>query len=96
MNKLIFDMNLLSKYNVLSNFCLKQREAWMEQNHLFITGEFCKYGDMSDYLGKLEDNNFIFTDQFYWDLIFEMICVSYFIFYDFRELSMSMSVVICI
>lgn len=80
MNKLIYDMNLLSKYNTLSIFCLKQKEAWMEQNHLFIAGDFCKYGDMYDYLGKLEDNNFIFTDQFYWDLIFEMICVSSYIF----------------
>lgn len=47
----------------------------MEEGHLLIKQEYCKYGDLLDFLEKLEENNFSFTPEFYWDIIFEMICV---------------------
>jgi hypothetical protein len=78
--------------NNFSNFCLKLKESWMEEHHLYITQEYCKYGDLLDYLEKIEkfenknnlksysktNNNvncLVFNETFYWDLIFEMICV---------------------
>lgn len=66
-----------------SQFCVSYKAAWMDldgnnnsqlENHLFITQEFCKYGDLLDYLEKVEESGFIFTEDFYWDLIFEMMC----------------------
>jgi serine/threonine protein kinase len=66
-----------------SQFCVSYKEAWMDldgnnnsltENHLFITQEFCKYGDLLDYLEKVEESGFKFTEEFYWDLIFEMMC----------------------
>lgn len=71
-NKLIYDLNLLSKYNISSMFCLKLKESWMENNSLYLVTEFCKFGDLLNYLETLEKYNFNFTEAFYWDLIFEM------------------------
>jgi len=73
---LIIDMSILSNYNNLPNFVVKYKEAWMEEDLLFIKQEFCKYGDLLDFLQTLEKNEFNFTANFYWDIIFQMICVN--------------------
>jgi serine/threonine protein kinase len=74
MNQLIFDLNLLSKYNIYSQFCVRYREAWVEDFHLYIKQDYCKHGDILDLLEKLYHAGFNLTEQFYWDLIFEMLC----------------------
>ncbi len=65
-------------FNPYSSFCLKSLEAWKEENNIFIKQEYCPYGDLLDYLQLLEINNYQFTNQFYWDLVFEMLCVNIF------------------
>ena len=62
-------------FNPYSNFCLKAYEAWKEDHSIFIKQEFCPYGDLLDYLQKLELNKINLCNEFYWDLIFEMLCV---------------------
>lgn len=68
-------------------FCIKYINYWIENKNLninkedrnyikkniYILTEYYKKGDVLDYLFQLEKNNFIFTPNFYWDLIFEMI-----------------------
>lgn len=68
-------------------FCIKYLDFWIENENydllnedinygnknLYILLEYYKYGDILDYLEKLEKNNFKFTNDFYWDMIFEMI-----------------------
>jgi serine/threonine protein kinase len=68
---------MLVKFNNLSMFVVKYKEAWVEEGLLLITQEYCKYGDLLDFLQNLEDNNFVFNADFYWDIIFQMISVSY-------------------
>jgi hypothetical protein len=43
MNKLIDDLNLLRKFNLFSNFCINYREAWLEDNIIFIKQDYCEY-----------------------------------------------------
>lgn len=45
-----------------------------EQKHLFIRTDYYSNGDLLDYLSKQERENFAFTPDFYWDIIFEMLC----------------------
>jgi serine/threonine protein kinase len=73
-NQIIFDFNLLNMFNNYSQFCVRYREAWIEDSHLYVMQDYCKYGDILDLLEKLYQANYIFTEQFYWDLIFEMLC----------------------
>ncbi len=84
-NQAKFFINDISNYynDILSKFCVKYFESWMEEelfdnsgteNHLFITQEYCHNGDMLDYLEKIENAKLQFTENFYWDLIFEMMC----------------------
>jgi len=68
----------LAKFNNLSNFVVKYKEAWAEEGILLIKQEFCKYGDLLDFLETLEKNNFTFSLDFYWDIVFQMICVRIF------------------
>jgi hypothetical protein len=84
----IKDFSENKEKSIFSNFCVNYKECWLEEeshnhtlteNHLFISQEYCKYGDLLDYLGSLELQGYNFTPQFYWDLIFEMLCGSYFI-----------------
>jgi serine/threonine protein kinase len=84
----INDFSENKEKSIFSNFCVNYKECWLQEeshdhtlteNHLFITQEFCKYGDLLDYLGSLELQGFNFTPEFYWDLIFEMLCGSYFL-----------------
>ena len=73
MIKLIDDFNLLRKFNIFSNFCINYREAWLEDNSLFIKQDYCEFGDLLNYLENLYNNKYTFTPDFYWDLIFEML-----------------------
>ena len=40
---------------------------------MYILYDYYPNGDLLDYLEKLENINFEFTQDFYWDIIFEMI-----------------------
>ena len=73
--------------NILSKFCVQIEDFWIEQEeikeisdqvnfcnkNLYLLTNFYENGDIFDYLEKLEENKFIFTEDFYWDLVFEMI-----------------------
>ena len=72
--------------NILSQFCVQNIEFWIEKEefkqlselnfcnkNLYLLMNYYENGDIFDYLEKLEENNYIFTEEFYWDLIFEMI-----------------------
>ena len=72
--------------NILSKFCVQNIDYWIEQEefkqssdlnfcnkNLYLQMNYYENGDIFDYLEKLEENNFEFTENFYWDLIFEMI-----------------------
>ena len=72
--------------NILSKFCVQNIEYWIEKEdfknfsdnnfcikNLYLLTNYYENGDIFDYLEKLEENNFIFNEDFYWDLIFEMI-----------------------
>ena len=68
-------------------FCMKYINYWIENKNynklnedmnylnkkIYILSEFYPNGDIIDYLEQLEKNNFLFTPEFYWDIIFEMI-----------------------
>jgi serine/threonine protein kinase len=47
--------------------------AYTSQKYLYILNNYYPNGDLFDYLGKLELAKFIFTSNFYWDIIFEML-----------------------
>ena len=67
-------------------FCVKYIDYWVENRNndtqnedsnyinknIYILTPYYKNGDLLDYLGQLEINNFVFTPEFYWDMIFEM------------------------
>lgn len=67
-------------------FCVKYIDYWVENKNndslnadsnyinknIYILTPYYKNGDVLDYLGQLEINNFTFTPEFYWDMIFEM------------------------
>jgi len=81
-NFLINEMKKISS-NCFSIFCVNYKECWLEEesyqhsmtfSHLYITIEFCHFGDLLNYLELLEKKSFKFNDVFYWDLIFEMLC----------------------
>ena len=73
--------------SIYSKFINKYLDYWIEEDvydliensthftdkNLYILTEYFPNGDLLDYLSKLEQNNFKFTEEFYWDLIFEMI-----------------------
>lgn len=76
--------NISSPYE---QFCNKYLEYWIEEEiydiiessthftdkNLYILTEFYENGDLLDYLSKLEQSNYSFTSNFYWDIIFEML-----------------------
>ena len=69
------------------DFCNHYKDYWIEydnldiahgklyisEKYLYVLYDYYPNGDLLDYLGKLERNNYKFTPDFYWDLIFEMI-----------------------
>lgn len=65
----MIDINNGSKYMV------KYKESWVEEGLLFIKQEFCEMGDLLDFLETLEENQFSFNAEFYWDLVFQMLIV---------------------
>ena len=72
--------------NILNNFCVTNLGFWIEKEefnpllsdlnfcdkNLYLLTDFYENGDIFDYLEKLEESDFIFTETFYWDLVFEM------------------------
>ena len=72
--------------NILSQFCVKNLEFWIEKEefnvllselnfcdkNLYLLSNFYENGDIFDYLEKLEEIHFNFTENFYWDIVFEM------------------------
>ena len=72
--------------NILSQFCVQNIDYWIEEEefqaylselnfsnkNLYLLTHFYENRDILDYLGKLENNNYNFTEDFYWDIIFEM------------------------
>ena len=58
-------------------FCMKYIDYWIENNfnlnkNIYILSDYFMNGDIFDYLDQLEKKNYIFTSNFYWDMIFEM------------------------
>jgi serine/threonine protein kinase len=71
--------------NILSRFCVQNIEFWIEKEefkqfsdlnfcnkNLYLLTNYYENGDIFDYLEHLEKVKFNFTEDFYWDLIFEM------------------------
>ena len=72
--------------NILSQFCVQNLDFWIEKEefnfllselnfcdkNLYLLSNFYENGDIFDYLEKLEEINFKFTEDFYWDITFEM------------------------
>ena len=71
--------------NILSKFCVQNIDFWIEteefkqtsdlnfcNKNLYLLTNFYENGDILDYLERLEENQFNFTEEFYWDIIFEM------------------------
>ena len=73
--------NDLNDNNLGEEFCMKYIDYWVENENnelfnknLYILLDYYPFGDILDYLEHLEKNqNFKFTSEFYWDIIFEMI-----------------------
>ena len=57
--------------------------SWIDSdNKLYVKEEFCSNGDLLDYLDKIDNfNSSLLNDEFYWDMIFEMLCVSRNVYY---------------
>ena len=69
------------------DFCNHYKDIWLEEESLdlahpnlyrpekflYILYDYYPNGDLLDYIGKLEEINYKFTSDFYWDIIFEMI-----------------------
>ena len=72
--------------NILSNFCVQNLEFWIEKEefnpllsdlnfcdkNLYLLTNYYENGDIFDYLEKLEKIEYEFSENFYWDLVFEM------------------------
>ena len=72
--------------NILSQFCVQNLDYWIEKEefkvelselnysnkNLYLLTDFYDNGDILDYLSKLENNGYHFSQDFYWDIIFEM------------------------
>lgn len=76
-----------NKNNIGSEFCVNYIDFWIQKEEydletselnfceesFYILYDYYEYGDLFDYLEKLEKNNFKFSEDFYWDIVFEMI-----------------------
>ena len=81
LNDLNNKKNIEKKSDLLlgEQFCMKQIDYWIKNEnninkYLYILLEYYPLGDILDYFGKLIENNYLFTSNFCWDIIFEMIC----------------------
>ena len=86
LRKITHDFKINSN-NILSQFCVQILEFWIEREeynpllsdsnycdkNLYLLTEFYENGDIFDYLERLEKMDYNFTENFYWDLVFEMI-----------------------
>lgn len=62
---------------VYRNFICIYYNSWIDNdNHLYVTMEYCENGDIFDFLSWLENKNYCFNEEFYWDLVFETLLVS--------------------
>lgn len=73
--------------NLGEKYCMKYIDYWLENENydlikedtnyiyknIYILLEYYPFGDILDYLGLLERNNYNLTPEFYWDIFFEMI-----------------------
>ena len=88
MEKTLEDIQKENKDWILpKTFCMKYINYWVENKNynrikedtnylnknIYILTKFYPKGDILEYLEQLEKNNFLFTPEFYWDIIFEMI-----------------------
>lgn len=62
----------------MEQFICKHELAWIDSDQmLYVQQEYCENGDLLDYLTKIANiDSSLLNNDFYWDLIFEMICVS--------------------
>ena len=72
--------------NILKTFCVENLDYWIEREefnpllsemnfcdkNLYLLMNYYENGDIFDYLEKLEEINYNFTENFYWDIVFEM------------------------
>ena len=84
--KIVQDFSANSN-NILNIFCVKYLDFWIEKEefnpflsdlnfcdkNLYLLTNLYENGDLLDYLGKLENMKYKFSENFYWDLVFEMI-----------------------
>lgn len=70
--------NAPSDLSIIKQFLCMYYYAWIDSDHnLYVQQEYCQNGDLLDYLGILENEKAsVLTEEFYWDLVFETICVS--------------------
>ena len=88
MNKRITYKNKMNDKSFLGfDFCNHYKDFWLEEESLnlahpnlympekfiYILNDYYPNRDLLNYLGKLEQINYKFTPDFYWDIIFEMI-----------------------
>ena len=88
LSKTLEDIQKKNKdWTLPKTFCMKYINYWIENKNydmikedtnylnknIYILSQFYPNGDIIDYLEQLEKNNFLFTPEFYWDIIFEMI-----------------------
>ena len=88
MNKRITYKNINKEISFLGyDFCNHYKDIWLEEESfdltrpylsmpekfLYILYDYYPNGDLLYYIGKLEEINYKFTPDFYWDIIFEMI-----------------------
>ena len=72
---LILDFGQKSTMDSMFNFVVKYNECWVEDGFLLIKQEYCECGDLLDFMETLEKKNFKLNSEFFWDLIFQMLCV---------------------
>lgn len=63
----------LSDY--LSPFILNHYNAWEEDGRVHLTTEYCEYGNLLNFFKQLEASGVVLTEDFFWDLFFQMFCV---------------------
>lgn len=62
---------------LLRQFICTHYNTWIDNDfNLYAQTEFCNYGDLLDYISYLENLNICLNTSFYWDVIFELLCVS--------------------
>ena len=54
-------------------------QSWIDSDdNLYVKEEYCSNGNLLDFLDNIENyNNLLLDEEFYWDLIFEMLCVRF-------------------